>query len=882
MLQKNKLFKSTISIILVLLLTITCMPISASAAKLEVVDLEIEPVTLSEGTSGTYYSDYNPETGKYDLEYYYYFPYKEMVFTATLSDGTVINDDGSYFLHDNEFYYFDIEIDQSYENQWSGGNTYYMTISIDDASVNVPVTITDSPFKSIEATPVSIMEYTEGDYTCKYNPETDECDLEYYEYYLYDSDLGITYTITLNDGTTIESESTWFEYDGVEYDIDISTGQSYDNQWTAGNTYSAKVSLLNLTAELPVTITECPFESIEVEPISIMEGTHGYYSEDYNEETGKWDLEYFHYSPYNDILSFTIKLKDGTTIENEYGNMEFFYNDEFYYLDCSTDQSYYTPWTAGNTYYMTVSYSNISAEVPVTITESPFESIEVKPISIMEGTCGNTAWQYNPETDEFDLEYFKYHPEYNMEYTITLKDGSTIEDSSEYFYYNDEYYEFNIISSQDYYNQWTAGNTYTFDVELFNLHAEVPVTITESPIKSIEVEPITLYEGLDGYNEYDYNPETDEYDLKYFNYTPQQRINYTLTLNDGSTIEGTGNKFEYNDVSYYLDYHTDQSYENQWTVGNTYNMTVFFNDISTEVPITIVKAPFKSIEVKPVSVIEKTSGGYIRDYDPETDEPSPEYYCYHPEGSAEFTITLNDGTTIDGKDYRFTFEGKDYYLSWETDQSYENQWTVGNTYNMTASFNDLTANVPVTIIENPFKSIEVKPITIKEFTNGTYLTDYNPETGEYDLEYYYYYLSDFLEYTITLNDGAKINSTGYAFEYDGETYYLSTKYDQSYENQWTAGNTYTVNVSLSTTSVDVPVTITSSTPTPTLKGDVDSDGLITIKDATMVQEHVARYKNLTDTSAINADVDGSGDINIVDATYIQMYVAKQITSFDKI
>ena len=89
-------------------------------------------------------------------------------------------------------------------------------------------------------------------------------------------------------------------------------------------------------------------------------------------------------------------------------------------------------------------------------------------------------------------------------------------------------------------------------------------------------------------------------------------------------------------------------------------------------------------------------------------------------------------------------------------------------------------------------------------------------------------------------------------------------------------------VNLSTTSVDVPVTITSSKPTPTLKGDVDSDGLITIKDATMAQEHVAKLNILTDTSALNADVDGSGDINIVDATYIQMYVAKQITSFDKI
>ena len=68
-------------------------------------------------------------------------------------------------------------------------------------------------------------------------------------------------------------------------------------------------------------------------------------------------------------------------------------------------------------------------------------------------------------------------------------------------------------------------------------------------------------------------------------------------------------------------------------------------------------------------------------------------------------------------------------------------------------------------------------------------------------------------------------------------------------------------------------------PKPTMLGDVDLDGLVTIKDATLVQEHVAKYRVLTGQAAINADVDFSGDINIIDASNIQMVVSKLMKDF---
>ncbi len=771
MLLKNKLFKSTLSILLVLLLTITCMPISASAdtsdTTLDIADIKIEPITITEYTNGSRDYSYNPDTDNWDLEYYRYYPEDIMQFTIILSDGTTIEDYGYNFYYNDEYYYFDYTTDQSYENQWTVGNTYTMEVSLGDITVDVPVTITESPFESIEIEPVSIIEGTCGDYYHDYNPETDDYDLKYY---CYEPEYEMVYTVTLKDGTTITDESYCFMYNGDTYYLDTETYQSYENQWTVGNTYTMEVSL-----------------------------------------------------------------------------------------------------------------GNITVDVPVTITESPFESIEVKPISIMEYTNGDYVYQYNGVTDDFDLKYFEYEPEYKLEYTITLKDGSTIEDNSSWFYYNDKYYEFSITDSQDYYYQWVAGNTYTMGISLLNLSVDVPVTITEMPFESIEVEPITLYEKIDGDYNYNYNPETDDFDLEYFKYYPLEKIKYTITLNDGSTIESIGNSFNYNDEEIYLDYYTDQTYENQWTVGNTYNITVSLNDITVDVPVTITKSPFISIDFEPISIIEKTTGSYVSKYNPETGKRDPEYFEYYPQYKMKYTVTLNDGSTIDGIGNAFKYDGTVYYLyDWSTNQSYKNQWTVGNTYTMTVRFSDLTIEVPVTITESPFKNIDVKPITIEEYTNGNYCYDYNPETDDWDLEYFEYQPQKSIEYTITLNDGSKISGTGYEFEYNGDTYDFNIKEMQSYENQWTAGNTYTMTVGISTISVDVPVTITSSNPTSTLKGDVDNDGAITIKDATIVQEHISRYQTLTGQLAINADVDGSGDINIVDASYIQMHVSKAIDNFDNI
>ncbi len=76
---------------------------------------------------------------------------------------------------------------------------------------------------------------------------------------------------------------------------------------------------------------------------------------------------------------------------------------------------------------------------------------------------------------------------------------------------------------------------------------------------------------------------------------------------------------------------------------------------------------------------------------------------------------------------------------------------------------------------------------------------------------------------------------------------------------------------------DQPTTVKPTDPViPGQKyflGDADLSGNVNIKDATLIQKHVASIENLTGKAASCADADVDGQLTIKDATEIQKYVA---------
>ncbi|MBR3988005.1 MAG: starch-binding protein [Clostridia bacterium] len=118
---------------------------------------------------------------------------------------------------------------------------------------------------------------------------------------------------------------------------------------------------------------------------------------------------------------------------------------------------------------------------------------------------------------------------------------------------------------------------------------------------------------------------------------------------------------------------------------------------------------------------------------------------------------------------------------------------------------------------------------------------------------------DTYEIVINVKDksGEKLEETGYAWVKDGVLGYGSDAPEEP-------------------TKPTDPVTKPTDPVGEYLKGDADLDGKVNVKDATLIQKHVAKIVEMNALAQANADVDGNKAINIKDATTIQKFVANLI------
>lgn len=468
MLRKKKTFKSIISLMLVTLLLIGCFPITAGAYA-KVTDITIEPVTLIEGTNGYMDVDYNYETDEYDLEYYRYWPEDVMEYTVTFSNGDTVTDYGCGFDYDDSWYSFDIDTDQSYETPWTAGNTYTMTVSLMGVSVDVDVTIIETPLESIEINPVELIEKYDGYIDCDYNDETDDFDLEYFRY---DINSYFEYTAIFKDGSVEVGFSDGIYYNDEYFGFEVVTDQSYDNQWTAGNTYTAEVYIMGIGTDVDVTITESPVKNITVEPITLQQHIDSYIEVEYDWETDEYIGEYDCYI-YNEKLNFTVEWKDGTKASYTYYD-EIEYNGLYGYTYIYDDQSYETPWEVGNTYTATLDIMGVEAEIPVTIEENPVESLEL--VKAPYDTSYVLGEVVNPNGTEIRVNY---------------KDGTSEEvtlDKLMLCDYNSVYLEkFDKEADLYFYNNIIYDGDNSFTISFLGQELEVAVDTTDSYPSEIEI-----------------------------------------------------------------------------------------------------------------------------------------------------------------------------------------------------------------------------------------------------------------------------------------------------------------------------------------------------------------------------------------------------------
>ncbi|MCM1222230.1 MAG: hypothetical protein NC548_47955, partial [Lachnospiraceae bacterium] len=207
----------------------------------------------------------------------------------------------------------------------------------------------------------------------------------------------------------------------------------------------------------------------------------------------------------------------------------------------------------------------------------------------------------------------------------------------------------------------------------------------------------------------------------------------------------------------------------------TYNVNIFDTDTFKNSVVSIEYVP-----VKPLSVIENCNG-YTNNND---------NYIYFTEtifnSGDKLLFNMRDGSIIIGEHTRngdaeiygyFTIEGETLYEGIEFDLTFsdnqdESPWTKNGNNFITMTYNGLSCQIPVTVIENPIADISytpVKEISFPIYTNGFWDSDqYLEEDFVYYNLYNYNFFSNGDSITVTEKNG---NSTNYIYSLiDDENY----------------------------------------------------------------------------------------------------------------
>ena len=299
-----------------------------------------------------------------------------------------------------------------------------------------------------------------------------------------------------------------------------------------------------------------------------------------------------------------------------------------------------------------------------------------------------------------------------------------------------------------------------------------------------------------------------------------------------------------------LEVSSDQSYENQWDIGE-HEYTLSYYGTTCSFKVTVVENPIKTISFKPakdIILVEELNGYNEQGWDAET-QTDTEWFRYcdiYDDICAEgdqltvngtvYTYSLEDGLFLDSKGERLP-----YRVSTSSDQGYSNQWGIG-THEITLTYRGVSCKVPVEVVPNPVEKVSYKlaqePYVLYEEASGGWRDDYNYEEMKvyrYFNYHFYFHPGDILyinddPYTCYYDE----EEDEYAFKnadgnvIDEEDLYMNS--DQSGTNQWEVGDhEFTLTYRKRTCAVPVsvvpnPVSEISYVPVTALKLTYNKDG----------------------------------------------------------
>jgi len=424
-------------------------------------------------------------------------------------------------------------------------------------------------------------------------------------------------------------------------------------------------------------LTGADVKSVTIEPITIYENTFGE-ALDYSPTE-----KYYCYCNWTSFLSYKIELENGDTIEAPSGY--FRYDDVLYELFAAhLHKEYEERYEVGKTYTEWVRILGEEYPVNITIAPSPVVDIKIDPVIILEGT----------KCDTFD-DYCVYRWYEEMPWKIELNNGKTLESNTQVVIIDDKNYFFEYSDNQDEYTRWKAGETHICRATFLGFSVEIPVTITDTPIKNVEFDEIVLYENADGRLATQYNPEIGR-DEEYFKYNWSQYIPYKVTFIDGEELSGVGSGFSFGGEYYPFEWQDTQSLKTKWTVGNSYGQQISVGGKNYTVQIRIEENPVKSVEIANITIPQGMNASFSLEYVPELNE-HVEYLRYDLVPFLDYKVTFKDDTFVEATRYGFDYKGRHYGASVQSIQNYKNEWQPDKVYYASISVMGNTNTIPVYI-----------------------------------------------------------------------------------------------------------------------------------------------------------------------------------------
>ena len=273
-----------------------------------------------------------------------------------------------------------------------------------------------------------------------------------------------------------------------------------------------------------------------------------------NDSEGNQYWYYYTWTP-----SYTVYLKDGTSITSDGGSVEI--AGDWYSLNYSVDQ-YNNHWYVNNTYTVPCTFMGVSCSFDVTITENPVDYVEIENVTVVENQNG--YYEYDGDDNEFFYYWYpapKYTVHFKDKTSVTVKGYSSVR-------IGDSYYSLSIYGANQYEEHWTVGNTYTIECSFMGMPYSFDVTVERNHVVGIEI----------------LNVEKLNKSVSYRGgYYAIPDFSYKILTDNGTDSFGIYTSHEYND---FVRVTSDQNVH-PWTPGGNNEFTVTIYGITTTANVEI-------------------------------------------------------------------------------------------------------------------------------------------------------------------------------------------------------------------------------------------------------------------------------------------------------